>query len=129
VESDSEFEISLDPSPVDAGGETTFSVDLEGRPHALWTVPWFTFGPGMVTLPFAGLLTWALGRHAPHLRDIWGLPFGVGGFLAFVALGNLGTYVAWLIAGSAIALLALVAYVRTGQTAPRVDQNEPKKAD
>jgi len=32
VEFDSEFEISLDPNPVDAGGGATLSVDFEGQP-------------------------------------------------------------------------------------------------
>ena len=96
---------------------------------ALWTVPWFTFGPGIVTLPFAGLLAWALGRHAPHLRDIWGLPFGVGGLLALVALGNLGTHMTWLIAGSAISALALAVYVGTGRADRQVGQNQPEQGD
>ena len=60
-----------------------------GLLRALWTLPWFTFGVGIVTLPFAGLLTWAMGRHAPDLRDAWGLLFGFGGLLALLGLMNL----------------------------------------
>jgi hypothetical protein len=76
----------------------------------LWTVPWFTFGVGVVTLPFAGLLTWALGRHAPQLRDIWGLVFGVGGLVALVGLGNLDGHPLWVAVGLGISILALLAY-------------------
>jgi hypothetical protein len=77
---------------------------------ALWTLPWFSFGPGVVTLPFAGLLTWALGRHAPHLADIWGLVFGIGGFVALAGLGNLGEHALWLVVGLGLSATALLLY-------------------
>ncbi|MGA8038756.1 MAG: hypothetical protein WCA93_01470 [Acidimicrobiia bacterium] len=77
---------------------------------ALWALPWFTFGVGIVTLPFAGLLTWALGRHAPDLEDIWGLVFGVGGLVTLVGLGNLDQHPLWLGLGIGASIVALLIY-------------------
>lgn len=76
----------------------------------LWTVPWFSFGPGVVTLPFAGLLTWGLGRYAPHPRDAMGLVFGVGGLMALLGLANLNQHLEWLITGLIISSIAVVIY-------------------
>ena len=80
---------------------------------ALWTFPWFTFGVGIVTLPFAGWLTWALGRHAPQLRDAWGLLFGVGGLFALVGLSNLNSMPFWLGGGLLVCAVGIVGYLLT----------------
>lgn len=77
---------------------------------ALWTIPWLSFGPGVVTLPLAGVLTWALGRHAPRLNDIWGLVAGIGALVALSSLGNLESR-GWLIGGLAMTVVALVVYI------------------
>jgi hypothetical protein len=91
---------------------------------ALWTFPWFTFGTGIVTLPIAGWLTWALGRHAPQLRDAWGLPFGIGGLIALVGLSKLDSMPWWLGVGLVVCVVAIVGYQLTQQ--PRVPK-EPSQ--
>ncbi|MGB7859526.1 MAG: hypothetical protein WBM90_03430 [Acidimicrobiia bacterium] len=80
---------------------------------ALWVFPWFTFGIGIVTLPFAGWLTWALGRHAPAIRDAWGLLFGIGVVFALAGLGNRNT-MSWARTGGLLVGAASIgAYVLT----------------
>lgn len=76
----------------------------------LWTLPWFSFGPGVVTLPFAGLLTWGLGRYAPHPRDAMGLVFGVGGLIALIASANLSRHPEWFITGLILSAVAVGVY-------------------